>query len=321
MDSDDPQSSTWRWAQRRARERLRGFVIGVIVLPIASAALGVLIGPSTGASVSDHVWWAVWPFLIALVAVIVWTDLVSIFRASFEQRQVLATELERERFRVSELEAQIVNEPVKPDHATTIRRILEIATTAVQSGGRIPFTLDTDMAVIVEHFPEPKLLIDKWDNLVFEATLRQHQLDDRFNEGLNGHSLGPPFARLAFQNLLDVVKHKAREQSLNEPYTIVWRNDDRDDIHFPPELEMTREGWTVAQADPTKMALTSPAIRSRTQQFVNGMVQWSELREYGDLTKRREYEKCQRDLLARLKYRVELDGYVRGNGCLRCPQP
>ena len=58
----------------------------------------------------------------------------------------------------------------------------------------------------------------------------------------------------------------------------------------------------------------------RTQEFVNQVMNWDQLREYGDFAKRREYEKCQRDLIASLKDRVELDGYLRGNGCIRCPR-
>ena len=210
---------------------------------------------------------------------------------------------------------------MKSEHAATIKRILETAKSAVESGREIPFEIDTDKSVIVGHFEELKPLIDEWDNLVYESTLREHQLTDRFDATMNTLTLGPPFAREAFKKFLDIAKQKAREQSLNLPYTIYWRdNVVDDDIHFLEGLIMTREGLSVAQADPTRMALTVEAIRSRTQQFVNQMMDWHELREYGDLEKRREHDKCQRDLLSKLKFRVELDGYVRGNGCTRCPQ-
>jgi len=318
---EDPQGSTWLWARRRAREHVRGFVLVVVVLPIASAVLGALIGPSAGATVSDHVWWAALPFVAVLVVVIAGTVLVSLYRASFEQRSVLVTEISDLRLRVKGLVAERSSEPVKSEHAVTIKRILETAKLAVESGRRIPFEIDTDKSVIVGHFEELKPLIDEWDNLVYESIIREHQLIDRFDTTMNTLALGPPFAREAFRKFLDVAKQKAREQSLNIPYTIYWRdNAVDDDIHFLEGLIMTREGLSVAQADPTKMELTAEAIRTRTQEFVNQMMDWSELREYGDLSKMREYEKYQRELLSKLKFCVELDGYVRGKGCIRCPQ-
>jgi hypothetical protein len=316
---EDPEGSTWDWARRRTRERLRGLFIPLIAIPIGSAVLGALVGPPKRASVLEHVWWAAWPFVAALVVVALGTALVSLYFASFEQKSALVVQSGAQRLRVTELEAQLSSEPVNAEHAATIKRILETAMSAVRSGSQIPFAVDTDKSVIVGHFNELKPLLDEWDNLAYEATLREHQLDDRFDSTMNTLALGPPFARAAFKKFLDIAKKMAKEQS-RLPYVISWRGEnDDDDIHFP-NLVMTREGFSVAEVDPTKMALTREAIRMRTQQFVNQMFDWEELREYGDLTKVREHDKCQRDLLAKLKFRAEQDGYVRGSGCPRCPQ-
>jgi hypothetical protein len=259
--------------------------------------------------------------MVAFAVVIAGTVLLSLYRASFEQRSVLVTELGELRLRVNVLVAERSSEPVKPEHALTIKRILETAKSAVQGGREIPFEVDTDKSVIIGHFDELKPLIDEWDNQVYESTIREHQLTDRFDATMDTLALGSPFARDAFKKFLEVAKQKAIEQSLNLPYTVYWReNVVDDDIHFLEGLIMTREGWSVAQVDPTRMELTAEAIRTRTQQFVNQMMDWNELREYGDLSERHEHDKCQRELLSKLKFRVELDGYVRGKGCIRCPQ-
>ena len=312
---DDPAGSTWLWARRRTGDRLKGIILALVILPVAAALIGVFAGPSKGASVLDHVWWAAWPFVAAFVFVAIVTGLWSLYRASFEQRQSLVSEIGLLRTKISNLEV----EPVSAEHRNTIKRILETALTAVEQGRQIPFEKDTDMKVIVGHFPELKAQIIEWGNQVDEATIREHQLTDRFNATINSLSLGPPFATQTLTRFLEEAKRRAREQHLSYPYTLAWRNDGEDDIHFPG-LVMTVEGWSVAAADENQMSLTPEAIRLRAQEFVDQMMNWNELQEYGDFTKRREYEKCQRDLIAHLKDRAELDGYLRGNGCVRCPR-
>lgn len=313
---DDPAGSTWRWALRRTGERLKGIIPALIGLPIVAAVIGVLAGPSKRASVLDHVWWAAWPFVAAFLFVAFLIGSWSLYHASFEQRQSLVIEIGQLEARVTSLEVQDSIEPVNAEHRGTIKRILETALSAVQAGRQIPFENDTDMAAIVGHFPELKAPIIEWDNQVDEATIREHQLTDRFDATMNTLALGPPFSRQTFERFLEEAKRRARDQHLSYPYMIVWREDE---TPFPG-LVMTREGWGVALADENQMALTPEAIRMRAQQFVNQMMDWDQLREYGNFAKRREYERCQRELIASLKDRAELDGYLRGNGCIRCPR-
>jgi hypothetical protein len=311
-EDDDPEGSTWLWARRRTRERLKGIIAALVVLPVAAAVIGVVAGPSKGASAPDHVWWAAWPFVAAFVFVASVIALWSLYRASFEQRRSLVTENAKLRAEISSLEL----EPVNAEHSHTIKRIFQTALTAVEQGRQIPFENDTDMKVIVGHFPELRAQIIEWDNQVDEAMIREHQLTDRFDAAMSSLSLGPPFSRQTFERFLGEAKKRAREQHLSYPYVIAWREEK---TPFP-ELVMTREGWAVAASDETQMALTPEAIRMRAQQFVNQMMDWDQLREYGDFAKRREYERCQRELIAGLKDRAELDGYLRGSGCVRCPR-
>ena len=111
------------------------------------------------------------------------------------------------------------------EHRGTIKRILENALTAVRTGRQIPFGNDTDMAVIVGHFPELKAPIIEWDNQVDEATIREHQLTDRFDATMSTLSLGPPFSRRTFERFLEEAKKRARDQHLSYPYVIAWRED------------------------------------------------------------------------------------------------
>ncbi|MHB2029117.1 MAG: hypothetical protein ACYCPT_09905, partial [Acidimicrobiales bacterium] len=173
-----------------------------------------------------------------------------------------------------------------------------------------------DKSAVTDHFPEIDPALASWDEVAKEAVRMERELKQRFDGEFVSQGFNiPSFNYPAFEFLLELVKHIATKQGLEEDQRVEWRD-------FDPKVPnlYLQNGTRVAQVDNTRTELVYENIQIRVQEFFKLMKTWPETKAFGEHDLLNAHNEKQKELIQLLNARIIQFGFKRGNGCPQCPR-